>query len=84
MKTLQETLNESKLALKMLPIKDTAFEIALNLANLEDLDITMDEYVKELFDNILKEIDSLNNSKKYKIDKRQFITESLKYLGKNK
>lgn len=82
MKTLQETLNESKLALKMLPIKDTAFEIALNLANLEDLDITMDEYVKELFDNILKEMDSLNNSKKYKIDKRQFITESLRYLGK--
>lgn len=82
MKTLQETLNESKLALKMLPIKDTAFEIALNLANLEDLDITMDEYVNELFGGILKEIDSLNNSKKYKIDKRQFITESLRYLGK--
>ena len=80
MKTLQETLNESKLALKMLPIKDTAFEIALNLANLEDLDITMDEYVNELFNNILKEIESLNLTKKYNIDKQLFIEETIKYL----
>ena len=80
MKTLQETLNESKLSLKMLPIKDTAFEIALNLANLEDLDITMDEYVKELFDNTLKEIESLNLTKKYNIDKQLFIEETMKYL----
>lgn len=80
MKTLQETLNESKLALKMLPIKDTAFEIALNLANLKDLDITMDEYVNELFGNILKEIDSLNLTKKYNIDKQLFIEETMKYL----
>lgn len=80
MKTLQETLNESKLALKMLPIKDTAFEIALNLANLEDLDITMDEYVNELFNNILKEIELLNLTKKYNIDKQLFIEETIKYL----
>jgi len=80
MKTLQETLNESKLSLKMLPIKDTAFEIALNLANLEDLDITMDEYVNELFNNILKEIESLNLTKKYNIDKQLFIEETMKYL----
>lgn len=80
MKTLQETLNESKLALKMLPIKGTAFEIALNLANLEDLDITMDEYVNELFDNIFKEIESLNLTKKYNIDKQLFIEETMKYL----
>lgn len=80
MKTLQETLNESKLALKMLPIKDTAFEIALNLANLEDLDITMDEYVNELFNNIFNEMDSLNNTKKYNIDKQLFIEEAMKYL----
>ena len=80
MKTLQETLNESKLSLKMLPIKDTAFEIALNLANLEDLDITMDEYVKELFDNTLKEIESLNLTKNYNIDKQLFIEETMKYL----
>ena len=82
MKTLQETLNESKLALKMLPIHETAFDIALNLANLEDLDITMEEYVKGLFDEIFKEMDSLNLTKKYKADKQLFIEETMKYLKK--